>query len=92
MKMGRIGRKFLYCRKALFWLPYCAAGAMALLLVANGVWVRAQATAPATQAARTQPSTPASPTDIVAQDRPTSPDRPAAGGEDFQGGRERFQW
>lgn len=65
MRMGRIGRKFLYCRKALFWLPCCAAGAMALLLAANGVWVSAQAAAPASQAAATQPSTPASPTDIV---------------------------
>jgi uncharacterized protein (TIGR03435 family) len=67
--MGRIGRKFLYCGKALFWLPCCAAGAIALLLEANGVWVSAQAAAPASQTAApssaTQPSTPASPTDIV---------------------------
>jgi hypothetical protein len=65
MRMGRIGRNFLYCRKALFWLPCCAAGAMALLLAANGVCVSAQAAAPALHAAATQPSTPASPTDIV---------------------------
>jgi hypothetical protein len=65
MRMARIGRKFLYCRKALFWLPCCAAGAMALLLAANGVWVSAQAAAPGSQAAATQASTPASPTDIV---------------------------
>jgi uncharacterized protein (TIGR03435 family) len=65
MRMGQIGRKLLYCRKALFWLPCCAAGAMALLLAANGVWVSAQAAAPASQAAAKQPSAPASPTDIV---------------------------
>jgi hypothetical protein len=69
MRVERIGRKFLYCGKALFWSPCCAAGAMALLLAANGVWVSAQAAPPASQtaapAAATQPSTPASPTDIV---------------------------
>src|ERR1700691_5240098 len=69
MRMRRIGRKFLHCGKALFWLPCCAAGAIALLLAANGVWVSAQAAAPASQtaapAATTKPPTPASPTDIV---------------------------
>ncbi len=69
MRMERIGRKFLYCGKALFWLPCCAAGAMALLLAANGVWVSAQAAPPASQtaapAAATQPSTPASSADVV---------------------------
>ena len=35
------------------------------LLAANGVRVSAQAAAPASQTAATQPSTPASPTDIV---------------------------
>jgi uncharacterized protein (TIGR03435 family) len=69
MRMERIGRKFLSCGKALFWLPCCAAGAMALLLAPNGVWVSAQAAPPASQtaapAAATQPSTPPSPTDIV---------------------------
>jgi uncharacterized protein (TIGR03435 family) len=68
MRMGRIGRKVLDCGKALFWLPCCAAGTMALLLAANGVWVSAQAAAPASQAAAppaAQPSTPASPKDIA---------------------------
>lgn len=65
MRMGRIGRKFLCYGKPLFWLPCCAAGAMVLLLAANDVRVSAQAAAPASQAKATQPSTPASPTDIV---------------------------
>jgi uncharacterized protein (TIGR03435 family) len=47
-------------------LRCCAAGAMALLLAANGAWVRAQAAPPAqTSAPATQPAAPASPTDIV---------------------------
>ncbi len=72
MRTGRIGRKFRYCGKALLGLTCCAAGAMALLLAGNGACAKAQAvpaSSPAAQigapAAATQPSTPASPTDIV---------------------------
>jgi uncharacterized protein (TIGR03435 family) len=81
MRMGRIGRKFLYSWKAL--LTCCAAGAMALLLAANGVWVSAQGATPASQAAAptagTQPSTMAAnadPTLEVATIKPSPPGRP----------------
>ena len=72
MRTGRVGRKFHYCGKALLGLTCCAAGAMALLLAGNGACAMTQAvpaSSPAAQtsapAAATQPSTPASTTDIV---------------------------
>jgi len=67
--MGQMGRKFHDCRKAWPGFTCCAAGAMALLLAGSGACAYTQTTAPASRTAAspqaTQPSTPASATDIA---------------------------
>jgi uncharacterized protein (TIGR03435 family) len=78
MKWNWIGSKLHFGRMAWRGLVWSATGAIALLLVANGVWVSVQAATPAAPAAQTSapatapaqttpPATapPASPTDIV---------------------------
>jgi uncharacterized protein (TIGR03435 family) len=69
MRRNWIGRKLRFGRVALRGLAWSAA--IAFLLVANGVWVSAQAAAPAAAQSASPPQTnapaitPASPTDIV---------------------------
>jgi uncharacterized protein (TIGR03435 family) len=67
--MGQLGRKFPDCGKALPGLTCWATMAMAILLAGNGACAYTQTTAPASRtaapAAASQPSTPASATDIV---------------------------
>src|ERR1700733_15111228 len=74
MRWNWIGSKLRFDRMAWRGSTWSATGAIAFLLVANGVWVNAQAAAPAAPAQTSAPLTqtaapatalPASPTDIV---------------------------